>query len=67
MQLGTQIFAVGFKVCGGSLQTMVHMQGHHLPRPTGGAGDQQGGGISPTTERHAQRQSGLKSPQGRIQ
>jgi hypothetical protein len=50
----TQRHAMRLKAISRSLQTMVNMYRMHLTRPTGGAGNQQGGGIGPAAERHGE-------------
>jgi hypothetical protein len=58
---GAQLLAVPLKTISRSLQTMVHMNRPHLPRPARMAGQQQSRRIGSAAEGHGQRQRRLNA------
>ena len=67
MQRGAALLAVRSKGIGRILQTMVDMDGLHLPRPGTRSGVQQGAGIGATAIGQRYRQGRLRRLQGRQQ
>jgi hypothetical protein len=64
LQLQASGLALGLKIIGGGLQAMVHMHRPHLPGPTLCTGEQQGGGVGPTTESDHKRKARAEFSQG---
>ncbi len=63
-EFGAQRDTMVLEIVGSLLQAVVHMDGHHLPRPTTGTGQQQGAGVGAAAERHRQRQRRCKAGHG---